>query len=74
MASRLPRLAKRRRLAAAARQSLDQRSFDLFEPLRRRLARIIGIVDPKPVEHQSVGQRVNLCRADLQADAAQAPR
>ena len=61
------------RLRPAAAQRLLQRRSDLGQPLRRRLAGKIRIVDPEAVQHQPVGQGVDLGRADLQALAGQGP-
>ena len=52
-------------------QRPSERGDDLFEPLAGRLVGVVGIGDVKAVEHQAVGQRVDLGRQDLQALAGQ---
>ena len=73
-AAHLPRAAEGgplgRRIAAATATS---ERLTAGQPVRRRLAGEIRIVDPEAVQHQPVGQRVDLRRADLQAVAGQRP-
>ena len=72
-AADLPAAAERGRLVAGRVQRGDQRAVDLFQPVARRFAGKIGVVDPEAVQHQPVGQRVDLRRADFQPVAAQRP-
>ena len=70
----LPGAAERGRLAGRGPLSDSTSAWlNLLEPFRRRLARIVGVVDPEAVEHQAVGQGVNLGREDFQAVAADGP-
>ncbi len=66
-----PHFAKSRRIFGRRAKRLGQHVFHRFDPLGRRPVGIIGIDHVEPVEHQSVGQGVDLGRQDLQALAGQ---
>ena len=74
VSAHVPGAAEGGRLAAGRFQRLDQRMLNLLDAVGGRLAGKIGIVDPKAVEHQSIGQGVNLRRADRQPMTAQCAR
>ena len=59
--------------AAFQAQRLLDGLVDRANPIGRRLAGVIGIVDPEAVQHQPVGQRMDLGRTNLQALAGQGP-